>query len=246
MLIKQWILIGATSDIAKALIQYNEFEPHALMLCAKNSALLSQMVDDLKVRKPQVQTNPITIDLSQIEKVNWLASVIQKTFTEPYGIIYFAGILDDDETASKEKIIAMNHVNFLFPMLLFEEIFKNPSETKCQSIVVVGSVAGDRGRAKNYRYGATKAAIDTYLSGLRQRLFNFGIHVLTVKPGFVKTKMIQHLTKTPLAATPERVAKDIWKAIQKRKMVIYTPWFMRWILFILRHLPEKWFLKIKF
>lgn len=244
-MLDHWVIVGATSDIAKAFVSMPSFQPKSLLLCARNTELLSQLTEDLKIRKPQSQIQGITIDLSQTDKASWLAMLIQKTFQEPYGVIYFAGVLDDQEISTKEKIVAMTNVNYLFPVLLIEELFQNPKISFCRSVVVVGSVAGERGRAKNYRYGATKAAIATYLSGLRQRLNPQGVHVLTVKPGFVKTKMIRHLTKTPLATTPDRVAKDIWKAIQKQKWVVYTPPIMKWLMVIVRLLPEKWFMKVK-
>lgn len=111
----------------------------------------------------------------------------------------------------------------------------------------MGSVAGDRGRASNYLYGAAKASIDAYASGLRARLFKTGVHVLTVKPGFVMTAMTAQL-KLPerLTASAEFVARDIRRAISKRCDVLYTPRFWILIMLIIRWMPEVVFKRMRF
>ncbi len=111
---------------------------------------------------------------------------------------------------------------------------------------VGGSVAGDRGRIGNYVYGAAKAGFATYLSGLRNRLTRAGGHVVTVKPGFVDTAMtwggIEGMFL--VASPPDAVARDILKAVAKRRNVIYTPFFWRWIMLIIRLIPEPIFKKL--
>ena len=112
-------------------------------------------------------------------------------------------------------------------------------------IVGISSVAGDRGRKSNFIYGSAKAAFATYLSGLRNRLFNLNVHVLTVKPGFVETKMTEGLNlPVKLTAKTEEVANDIFKAQQKGKNVIYTKWFWRYIMLIIKNIPEFYFKKM--
>ena len=113
------------------------------------------------------------------------------------------------------------------------------------SIVGVGSVAGDRGRLGNYVYGAAKAGFHTYLSGLRNRLTRAGGHVVTVKPGFVDTAMTWGLPGMFLVASPEKVAADILRAVERRRNVIYTPVFWTLIMLIIRHIPEPVFKKMK-
>ena len=105
----------------------------------------------------------------------------------------------------------------------------------------ISSVAGERGRKKNYTYGASKAALTAYLSGLRNRLFFSNVHVLTAKPGFVNTKMTKNLIKVlkRFASNPEKVAADIYKAQQKRKNILYTSWIWRWIMWMVKLIPDK-------
>ena len=113
------------------------------------------------------------------------------------------------------------------------------------SICVIGSVAGDRGRSSNYIYGSAKAGLAAFTQGLRQRLSKFNIDILLVKPGFVDTPMTQEFKKGFLWASPERVARDICSAIDKRKSTLYTPWFWGWIMLVIKHIPESIFKKLK-
>ena len=112
------------------------------------------------------------------------------------------------------------------------------------TVVGIGSVAGDRGRIGNYVYGAAKAGFHTYLSGLRNRLTRAGAHVVTVKPGFVDTAMTWGIEGMFLVAPPEKVASDILRAVEKRRNVIYTPFFWRYIMLIIRSIPEPIFKKM--
>lgn len=117
-------------------------------------------------------------------------------------------------------------------------------ERESGTVVGIASVAGDRGRIGNYVYGATKAGFATYLSGLRNRLNRKGGHVLTVKPGFVDTSMTWGLEGLFLVASPEMVADTIWKAALKKRNTIYVPFFWRYIMLIIRHIPEFIFKKM--
>ena len=111
-------------------------------------------------------------------------------------------------------------------------------------MVIIGSVAGDRGRASNYEYGAAKAAIATFTSGLRNRYAKLGLHIMTVKPGFVDTPMTWGMN-IPLIASRETISDAILKAMAKKKDVIYAPWFWKFIMLIIMHIPEKIFKKLK-
>lgn len=113
------------------------------------------------------------------------------------------------------------------------------------TVVGIGSVAGDRGRLGNFVYGAAKAGFHTFLAGLRNRLGRSGVHVLTVKPGFVDTAMTWGIDGMFLVAAPQAVAADIRKAVAKRRNVIYTPWFWLIIMTIIRSVPERIFKRLQ-
>ena len=109
-------------------------------------------------------------------------------------------------------------------------------------MVGISSVAGDRGRKSNYIYGSSKAGLIAYLSGLRNRLYNSKVHVMTVKPGFVFTKATRNMNlPEKLTAQPEEVAKDIYNAQQRGKNVLYTKWFWKWIMMAIKMIPESKF-----
>jgi short-subunit dehydrogenase len=112
-------------------------------------------------------------------------------------------------------------------------------------ICAISSVAGDRGRQSNYLYGAAKAGLSAYLQGLRNRLFPAHVKVITIKPGFVDTRMTYGRSGLLLVASPERVAKGIFGAIVKGKDVVYLPWFWRFIMLIVQSIPEAIFKRLR-
>jgi short-subunit dehydrogenase len=113
-------------------------------------------------------------------------------------------------------------------------------------IAGISSVAGERGRQSNYIYGSAKAGFTAYLAGMRNRLFHKGVHVVTVKPGFVYTKMTENLTlPKPLTATPAQVADAVYNAVAKKKNTVYVKWMWRWIMLIIKNVPEFMFKKLK-
>jgi hypothetical protein len=110
------------------------------------------------------------------------------------------------------------------------------------TLAVISSVAGERGRKTNYVYGSAKAALSTFLEGLRHRLHGSGVRVLTVKPGLVDTPMTREFEKGALWSTPERVGHDIYQAIRRRREVCYTPPFWGPVMFTIRAMP-RWLFK---
>ena len=113
------------------------------------------------------------------------------------------------------------------------------------AIIGISSVAGDRGRQSNYMYGSAKAGFTAYLSGLRNRLEKAGVHVMTVKPGFCRTKMTESLElPAALTAEPEQVASAIFNGLKDKRNVIYTRWMWRWIMLVIKCIPEFIFKKL--
>lgn len=142
-----------------------------------------------------------------------------------------------------EAVVADNHVG---PVTFLHEFAPMMEARGGGTVVGVSSVSGDRGRFSNYVYGSAKAGFSTYLSGLRNRLNRSGGHVVTVKPGFVDTALTWGLPGLFLVASPDNVARDILKAVEKRRNVLYTPFFWRYIMAIIRSVPEPIFKKTSF
>ena len=166
---------------------------------------------------------------------------------KPVGVISAVGYMGKQEDvqsnfAETQKTIDTNYTGIVS---LFNIIADDFEQRQSGFIVGISSVAGDRGRKNNYIYGAAKAGFTAYLSGLRNRLHATNVHVLTVKPGFVATKMTEDLDlPEKLTAQPNEVAKDIFNAQQKGKSVIYTKWMWKWIMLIIRNIPEWQFKKM--
>jgi len=158
------------------------------------------------------------------------------------------GTLPEQEMCERDPQQAVREftTNGLSVIAMLTDLANRMEAQKSGCIAVISSVAGDRGRPSNYLYGSAKSAVSVFCSGLRARLFKSGVHVLTIKPGFVDTPMTQGL-KLPklLLATPDRVARDIVRAIDKRKDTLYTPWFWRYIMLIIIHIPGVIFKRMK-
>ena len=148
----------------------------------------------------------------------------------------------DDDPSLIDGVVSDS---FTGPARLLQRLAPILEDRGAGNVVGIGSVAGDRGRLGNYVYGASKAGFHTYLAGLRNRLGRSGVHVVTVKPGFVDTAMTWGLDGMFLVASPEAVAADICKAVRKKRNVIYTPFFWRYIMLIIMHIPEFIFKKLK-
>jgi short-subunit dehydrogenase len=146
--------------------------------------------------------------------------------------------------ANDRQMIETNLIGAMAWLTPIAEMFQSAGTGQ---IVGISSVAGDRGRVGNPGYNTSKAGLTTYLEALRNRLTRRGVNVLTVKPGFMKTEMVKAAQGgTPFMIPPEKAADDIWKAMQKRKQVIYTPSLWRWIMLAIQHTPSFIFRKLSF
>ena len=151
------------------------------------------------------------------------------------------GYLGDQKKAEQDirecDLIMQANFNGLLPMLTSTaQYFK---QQRSGSIMVVSSVAGERGRCSNYCYGSSKAAMTAFLSGMRCSLLPYNVHVMTIKPGYVATRMVAHKKLPPyITASTQRVAKDIVKGFKRRSSVVYTMWLWRYIMAVVRLIPE--------
>ena len=174
-------------------------------------------------------------------------SVYDNLEEKPVGVISAVGYLGDQNKAQSDlgearRIIDTNYTG----IVSFFNIVANDFEKRGRGLIVgISSVAGDRGRKSNYIYGSAKAALTAYMSGLRNRLYGSQVHIVTVKPGFVATKMTEGMDlPKKLTARPEEVAENLFKAQQKGKDVLYTKWIWKWIMLIIHNIPEFKFKKM--
>ena len=237
------LIIGAKSDIAQAIAKKYAENGYNLYLAARQVNELEIFAKDLAIRSNQtVQCLELDI-LDTASHPDFYNDLPEK----PEGVITAVGYLGAQELAQSDfneaqKIIDTNYTGVVSLLNLIANDFE---QRQYGFIVGISSVAGDRGRKSNYIYGSAKAALSAYLSGLRNRLYASGVDVLTVKPGFVATKMTAGMDlPAKLTAQPEAVASDIYKAQQKKKNVLYTKWLWKWIMLIIKHIPEGIFKKM--
>ena len=236
------LIIGAKSDIAKAIAREYAKHGYDLYLAARNSDELKEFADDISVRT-QRMVKLVELDILEYKShKNFYRNLEDK----PLGVISAIGYLGEQEKAQADFTEAQQimDTNYTGVVSLFNIIADDFEKRKNGFIVGISSVAGDRGRKSNYIYGSAKAALSTYLSGLRHRLYDARVHVLTVKPGFVATKMTKGMDlPEKLTAQPEVVAEDIYKAQKKGKNTLYTKWIWKWVMLIIKNIPEHVFKK---
>ena len=166
---------------------------------------------------------------------------------KPNIVISCIGYLDNQEKSenSFEESLKSIQTNFTGLVSILNVVSNDFESRKSGVIVGISSIAGDRGRKSNYIYGSSKSGFTSYLSGLRNRLNKSGVLVITVKPGFINTKMTSHLDLPKiLTAKPEDISRDLINSIRKMKNVVYTKWFWKWIMLIIKIIPESIFKKL--
>ena len=240
------LLFGATSAIAQAAARIMAERGDHLYLVARGKERLETVAADLRARGGgDVQTE--VLDANDLAACEGVAARAEAALGGLDVVLVAHGTLGDQKASQAGFAAAQRELttNFLSVVALLTPAANRFEEKRAGVLCVIGSVAGDRGRQSNYVYGTAKAAVATFLQGLRNRLHPAGVAVVTVKPGFVDTPMTAHLPKGILFASPEKVARGIVRAIDGRKDVVYLPWFWRPILFIIRHVPEAIFKRTK-
>jgi short-subunit dehydrogenase len=233
------LLIGATSSIANACARQWQVRNAIFFLVARNSGKLCNVADDLRARGSEVRT--YELDLSRLDQHARMLDACYATMDKIDIVLIAHGTLPDQQACEKNAELAVQEFsnNGLSVIALLTHLGTRMQQQGDGVIAVISSVAADRGRPSNYLYGSAKSAVNAYCSGMRARLFKSGVHVLTIEPGFVDTPMTRDLSlPRALVVSREKVAADIVKAVDKRRDVLYTPWFWRYIMLIIIHLPN--------
>lgn len=242
------ILIGSARGLGAAMARRLAREGYSLALIDRDAALLDKLCAEINTSGGQAQALPYIHDVTVFAEV---PALLQKIMIDLGGLdlfIYIAGILlpTTPTTYDFEKDLQMMQVNALGAQAWFNAVAPIFQSLHSGQIVGISSVAADRGRVGNPGYNASKAALATYLEALRNRLTRHGVHVLTVKPGFMDTDMLKSSPRTFWVVSPEQAADDIFKAIKSRKQTIYT--LGRWglIMLIIKHIPSLIFRRLSF
>jgi decaprenylphospho-beta-D-erythro-pentofuranosid-2-ulose 2-reductase len=229
-------IVGATSAIAEQAARLYAARGDNLFLTGRNPQRLAAVAADLKLRgAAAVDTAVLDIDDLPAH-----AAVLERAWSDmpPTVVLVAPGTLPDQAAceASVELTVKEFNTNGLSVIALLTAVAQRVRAG--DAIVVISSVAGDRGRQSNYVYGSAKAALSAFLSGLRQRLAKTEVAVVTIKPGFVDTPMTRDFKKGALWASPQAVARGIVRAADRRRNVVYLPWFWWGIMTIIKHVPE--------
>ena len=237
---KNIVVVGATSAIAIACAREWAAEGARFFLVARNQERMEQVAADLTARGA-ASAAVYRLDIDRLDDHAAMLADCAARMDSIDIVLIASGTLPDQAACQSDPAVAVRefHTNALSLIALLTPLANRLEAQRHGTLAVISSVAGDRGRPSNYLYGSAKAALQAFLEGLRARLFKVGAHVVDIRPGFVATPMTAGLPLPgPLVATPEKVAKDIVRAVARKKDVIYTPWFWWGIMFIIRNVPR--------
>jgi decaprenylphospho-beta-D-erythro-pentofuranosid-2-ulose 2-reductase len=240
------LILGANAGIGRALAAEFASHQHDVILAGRDREELQALAADLILRH-RVSARAELVDILNFEALeSTVRACIDRAGDSLVGAVLCAGYLGDPETARTDLKEARRilDTNFTGSVLALHVLANYFEQKRKGFICALSSVAGDRGRQSNYLYGSAKGGLTAYLQGLRNRLYRSGVHVITVKPGFVDTRMVFG-RKLPLVASPEAVARDIYNAVKSRKNVVYVPWFWRAIMFMVGMIPESLFKRLR-
>lgn len=243
---KNWIVVGATSAIAESVCRIWAARGYSLFLVARNQEKLDTITADLKIRGAEAVYS-FVMDANDFEAHERCLIQARESMGKVSGVFIAHGTLPNQKGCEDSYGHALKEIETnALSVISLCTISANYLEEQGQGdIAVISSVAGDRGRQSNYVYGAAKGMVSIYLQGLRNRLASKGVHVTTIKPGFVDTPMTAEIEKGgPLWASTETVAKGIVKSIDKKRNVSYLPWFWLGIMAIIKNIPEFVFKKL--
>lgn len=239
-----WIILGATSTIAKAFTR-------SVAEAGEGVILAGRRLDDLQATAADATARgaPLAeVIMFDARKPETFDAIVSLAATQPgtLNCAVFVGSMPPQEDIDADPSLLDGVIadSLTGPARVLQMLAPLMADRGDGAIVGVGSVAGDRGRLGNYVYGAAKAGFATYLSGLRNALGRQGVHVLTVKPGPVETAMTEGLGPQPFMTTPDAVVADIHKALRKKRNTLYTKWIWWPVMTVIRLIPEPIFKKM--
>lgn len=243
---KKILVIGATSAIAAASARLWAVQGHRLYLLARSEERLLALAGDLTIRGAESVQHAV-LDVNDFALHRHALESAMASLGGIDIVLVAHGTLGDQHACESDfnrtlQELNTNAISVISMLTVLANVFE---AQRRGTIAVIGSVAGDRGRQSNYVYGTAKAAIAVFMQGLRNRLHQSRVRVLTIKPGFVDSPMTSDFAKGPLWVSPDRAARGILAAIDRGADVAYVPGFWRWILLVIKLVPEVVFKRLK-
>ncbi len=245
---KKIIFLGATSGIAMEVQRQLAHQGCELLLVARSSERLADLHADLSLRgAPVILT--YSADLSSVQQHAGIFEFVRRKFADFDTVLLAYGSMHDQKESevSVDVLLEELQANFVSASAILMLFAADLERRRIGCLAAITSVAGDRGRRSNYVYGSAKGALSLFLQGLRSRLHPAGVRVITIKPGPVQTSMTDHMPNAAHFADPERVARDIVRALVRRAPdVLYTPKVWRYVMTGVRQIPETVFKRLSF
>ncbi len=240
------VVVGATSAVAQAAIRIWAQRGMELTLIARNAGELERVAADARVRGALT----VATVVGDLTNTTFITETVRAMNVPRVALVAY-GSLTDSARADSDAAYLVSELtaNFTSAAVWAQSLAERMAADSANggTIAVISSVAGDRGRGSNHGYGAAKAGLTAFCSGLRSRMAARRVHVVTVKPGFIDSPMTAHIAKKgALWATPDAIAKGIVNAIDKKRDVVYLPGFWRLVMLIITHVPESIFKRMKF
>ncbi|WP_439815246.1 SDR family oxidoreductase [Zavarzinia sp. CC-PAN008] len=231
------LVLGGTSDIGRACAVVFAGQGWRVQLAGRDADALSREAADIATRTGMAASS----HSFDVLDTDGFASFLDALPALPDAVLCAVGLLGDQALAERDPAHAAQvlRTNLEGPALILGLLAERMVARGSGTIIGLSSVAGDRGRASNAIYGAAKAGFSAFLSGLRQRCARHGVHVVTIKPGFVRTRMTAHLTlPRALTAEPAEVARAVFAATTRRRSVVYSRGIWRLVMLVIRAIPE--------
>jgi decaprenylphospho-beta-D-erythro-pentofuranosid-2-ulose 2-reductase len=234
------VVLGGTSDIAREIVNVLAGQRcRSVVLAGRDASALQRTAGELSRSVANVAT--VTFDATSVDDIDKTVRLCFEAANEPVDLVIMAvgelGVQETDE-ADARRIARMMTVNVTWPAAALAEVAAKLQRQGHGKIVVLSSVAGFRVRRSNFVYGSTKAGLDGFALGLSEAVRGTGISVHVVRPGFVHTKMTTGRPAAPFAVTPERVADDVVRGLERGDAVIWSPGVLRYVFSAFRLLPQ--------
>lgn len=241
---KRIVILGATSTMIQPLLRKMAAEGKELLLVGRSQERLDAVRNDLLVRGA---ATVLTFEADLTSSPDLVYSFAEQCFRDFDTLVLSYGTLLDQDRCQVEAEYAKRELetNFVSAVALLTMFAKHFEARRTGIIAVITSVAGDRGRRSNYVYGAAKGGLNIFLQGLRSRMHQYDVRVLTIKPGPVATRMTAKMKQVPLMVAPQVVSTDIFRALNNsRAEVIYSPSRWRWIMAMIAVIPDRIFKRL--
>jgi decaprenylphospho-beta-D-erythro-pentofuranosid-2-ulose 2-reductase len=241
-----WLILGGSSAVGRAIAFAAAERGHDVLIAGRDLDDLERSAADIRISTGR-RAIVLPFDATMVDShAAFAADAARRTDVLNVALVF--GVMPPQEEMDRDPGKAAQCIEGCFTgaVSILHHLAPHLEAKGSGIVIALGSVAGDRGRLKNYIYGGAKAGLHVYLAGLRNRLARKGVHVMTVKPGFVDSAMTWGMPGLFLVAGPQDVARACLRAAQKRTDILYVPWFWRWIMAIICAIPERIFKRLSF